>query len=90
MPSEHLVWTIMLWGFGICATGFFLLAGWMWWLVGRIRIRDGLMDMVLEIKNSLKTIEGTLVGNFDKKGLITKVYELDERCERTHGPGTPR
>lgn len=85
MEISRVIWDVLLWGFGLCATGFFLLAGWMWWLVGKVRIKESMVEKMSEISGTLKSIESALVGDFDKKGLITRVNEIEKTCGRNHG-----
>ena len=84
MDDISRLWTVLLWGFGLCSTGFFLLAGWMWWLVGKIKIKDDMVKKMDEISVTLKSIEIALKGDYDKKGVITRVFEIEKNCERRH------
>lgn len=86
MEHAHIL-QIIFWGLGLCATGFFLLCGWMWWLVGKIKIKESLVEKIEEISTTLKSIDMALKGDYDKKGVITRVFEIEERCRRIHGDG---
>lgn len=67
--------------FGVCVTGFFVLAGWMWYMIGRINEHQNLSTEMKELKEVLKEIRDAFIGDFDKKGLITKHYDLEARVK---------
>lgn len=56
----------------------------MWWLVGRVRMKESLVEDVKTISNNIVEIKKALVGDFDKKGLITRVHEIEDKCEMRH------
>jgi hypothetical protein len=87
------LWRFTLWGLGICTTGFFVLAGWMWYLVGQLHQRVTYSDLkgefIKEIEKdiekivvSLKRIESALIGDMEKPGLMTKVRDMEKHVNR--------
>lgn len=92
------LWKILIWGFGLCFTGFVFLAGWMWWLVGQIHkrvtyewmetkferdIRKEISDISLSIRDIRNALLGDLATN--TKGLLHRVDNIEDTCERHHG-----
>ena len=83
-----------MWGFGICAGGFFTLSGCivvLWQKMGGHMKFKGELD---DIKNSLDDIKVALIGDFTKKGLLTKTHEqaslieeINKRCKEMHKNG---
>lgn len=63
---------------GICATGFFFLAGWCWYLHGKYAAIWATSDKVDEIHKAL-------LGDMYKEGLISKTRRLEENCRIRHG-----
>ena len=66
--------------FGICVTGFFVLTGWMWWMVGQIAKKASYEWIKLNMESKLDDIKGALMGTMDKEGLISRVRRIDENC----------
>lgn len=81
MEGVKQIWDILLWGFGICATGFFLLAGWMWWIVQKLNGAVALQKNIENISQSIKKIEDALLGDYQHKGIISRHYDLERRIE---------
>lgn len=78
-----------MWGFGVCFAGFSLLIGWVYtikaemekrvtydWIEGKFS-RDIKKEMD-ELTDVLKDIRDALVGNYEKKGLITRQQDLED------------
>lgn len=70
---------VMMWGLGICATGFFFLATWMRQLTDRTLIKE------------IKEIKDALIGDIEKPGILTVVHRNKEdikniklRCKEIH------
>ena len=85
MEHEFFV-KLLFWGLGICVSGFFFLAGWMWWLVGKLHDKVSYewlenqfqknLNVKMDTMNiTLVDIKNALVGTFESKGVITKVEE---------------
>lgn len=55
----------MMWGFGICASGFFVLLSI---VVGTAH----------NMTKPVKEIRDALIGTLIKKGIITKIFEMEE------------
>jgi len=66
--------------FGICVTGFFVLAGWMWWMIGQIAKRATYEWIQKNVDVKLDQIKEALMGSMDKEGLISRVRRIDENC----------
>jgi len=71
--------TIITWGFGICATGFFFLAMWIRQIADR-----NLLDEIKEIKKAL-------IGDLEKPGVLTilqthevSIKEICRKCKENH------
>jgi hypothetical protein len=86
------VWNVLLWGLGVCVSGFFVLAGWMWWLVGKVNdkatyewIQDNLqasMDKKMDsMQDTLNQIKNAIVGDFTQRGLISKQDDIERDIE---------
>lgn len=66
------------WGLGLCAAAFGTLMGWVFMLSRSINNQKHLSESIVSIVESVKKIETALVGNYDKKGLMTKHDELEK------------
>jgi len=69
---------LVLWGLGICTTGFFVLLSMV------LRVPGSVTKPLNEIRDAL-------LGDFSKPGIITKVHSNEKRidrveknCEKTH------
>ena len=71
------LWTALWWVAGTCVSGFFVLLGWCWRISGRLTI----VKEIVEMNRTLKKIEIALIGDFEKKGLLTKHRELERRLD---------
>jgi hypothetical protein len=69
---------IFQWGFGICATGFFFLAGWNLHLNTKV-------SAVLETAQKVDEIHIALLGDMKNEGLISRQRRLEEQCKLRHG-----
>jgi len=92
---ESSIWRVMLWGFGTCITGFLFLAGWMWWIVGKLHDKVSYewienqfqkdMNKKIDMMNkTLVDIRVALVGDYQSKGLITRLIDMEEKCNENH------
>lgn len=63
--SVNQLWVFCMWGFGICATGFFAMV--------TIVVKTS-YDMTKPVRE----IRDALIGTYEQKGLITKHHELRE------------
>ena len=73
------LWIFTLWGFGTCATGFFVL------LTIVLRTASRMTKPVEDIRDAL-------IGTFNKPGLITRHHDLEKSvednkkiCKKRHG-----
>jgi hypothetical protein len=71
---------ILMWGFGICVTGFFFLAMWI------RQVSDAL------ILDEIKSIKIALVGDVTKPGMLSILHKhtdeikyIKSNCEKNHG-----
>ena len=87
--DSTLVIRVLLWGLGLCATGFLFLAGWMFWLVGqlhqRVTYKDLKEEFVKDVEKDMgqvvKTLDEIKIGLFGDlrkpgSGLVTFVHDL--------------
>lgn len=81
MDQSEAIWQVLLWGLGICATGFFTLLG-LFFKSSR------------DMSKPLQEIRDALVGTLDKPGLIPKFHNMEheissikEKCIVHHGKG---
>jgi hypothetical protein len=68
---------VFQWGFGICATGFFFLAGWCWYLNSK-------MSAVLDVKEKVNEIHRALMGDFKEEGLVSRQRRMEKECSIRH------
>jgi hypothetical protein len=61
---DHL-WRFIMWGFGICASGFFVLLGIV-------------LKTAASMTKPVREIRDALIGTLHKPGLLTKFYGLEE------------
>lgn len=87
--DESQLWRVLLWGLGICVTGFLFLAGWMWWIVGKLhdkvsfdwieqKFEAGINRKMDAMSDTLTEIKNALVGDFQRKGLIAKFEDTEK------------
>lgn len=77
--SLRQIWTFCLWYAGISMTVTIGLFGWLIGLTKSVAIKDNIHLDLTRMKESLDEIKTALVGNYEKRGLVTKFHELDER-----------
>ena len=63
-----ILWKVLLWGLGLCATGFFVLLGI------TLKTANGMTKPVEEIRDAL-------VGTLDTPGLITKFHNAEKEIK---------
>lgn len=85
------VLALIQWTIGICATGFLFLAGWILYLVQRIKDRPTFEWLEKQFKVEIKTdignlssvlneIRDALLGDMEREGLISRTRRMQERC----------
>lgn len=85
------IWKVLLWGLGICVSGFLFLAGWMWHIVSQLskkvsydwienNFQATINKKIDEMNKNLVDIKNALIGDFKSKGLITKVSDIEKNC----------
>lgn len=77
--SVKQLWTFCMWYAGISATvtlSFFL---WLASLSNRIGSKERVHDDLVILKEDLREIKTALIGDYNKKGLLTKYHELEDR-----------
>lgn len=62
---------MVMWGFGLCATGFFFLSTCLWWIVRQIPDAKNIAHDLTEIKDAL-------LGTMKSRGLMTTVHQIKE------------
>lgn len=83
------LWDVLLWGLGICVTGFLFLAGWAWWIVQKLgekasynwikkNLEESLDKKIDEMQITLNQIRDALVGDFEQRGLIVKQDDIEK------------
>lgn len=65
------------WILEICATGFFFLAGWCWYLNSK-------MSSALDVKAKVDEIHRALMGNLTEEGLISRQRRMEKECTIRH------
>lgn len=75
------LWTFTIWFAGISATTTLAVLGWLIALNNRVAIKDNIHKDLEGIKLSLGEIKVALIGDYEKKGLLTKYHELEERVQ---------
>lgn len=73
------LWSFAIWATGLGATFFIAIIGWLIALQNRISVRADVHATLDTIKNDIHEIRKSLIGDYDKKGLLTKHHELEER-----------
>ena len=88
---EHL-WRIITWGLGSCLTGFLFLAGWVLMINSKMsekvsykwfeeKMEKEIKKDIGQVVGVLNEIKDALIGNFEKKGIITRTAEAEKRIE---------
>lgn len=75
------LWTICIWFFGISTTITLCLFGWLMKLQSKITLGDSIDKDLKTIVGDLNEIKKAMVGDYDKKGLITRHHELEDRVK---------
>ena len=78
---KHL-WTICIWFFGISTTVTIGLFGWLMKIQGKISIGESLLKDVKKIVLDLDEIKIFLKGDYDKKGFITRISDVENRMTK--------
>ena len=97
--SDDLMIKILTWAFGICVTGFFFLLGTMIKMQGDLNnmvskdwienvFKKDINDAIEAIKQSVKAIEGAVVGTIEKDGIGTRIKRIENKCDRFHPEGS--
>lgn len=77
--SLRQLWIFCLWYAGISATITAGLFGWLVNLTNRIGTKENMHEDMLIVKGDLREIKTALIGDYNKKGLLTKYHELEDR-----------
>ena len=76
MESADQIWKVLLWGLGVCVSGFLFLAGWMWNIVGMMEDKVSHKTLKEEfniVNESLNEIKSAIVGDYKNQGLLKTV-----------------
>jgi len=76
------LWQVCIWYFGISATVTIALFGWLVNIQSRIAIGESINTEIKKLCVDVSEIKDALKGSYDKKGLITKHYDLETRIEK--------
>ncbi len=79
--SVKQLWTFCIWYAGLSATVTIGLFGWLIGLSNRVAVKENIHTDLSNIKRSLEDIRTALVGDYEKKGLVTKHHELESRVQ---------
>ena len=80
--DNHLIsqlWSFLFWFVGISATFTLTIIGWLLVLTAKVGIKIDFSKKLEEISKSVNEIKTALLGDFDKKGLVSKHYALEDR-----------
>ena len=80
------LWKVLLWGLGICVSGFLFLAGWMWNIVGKVsdkvshkwleeKFEKSINNKMDSMNQTMTAIKDALCGDFKSRGLIKSVED---------------
>ena len=79
--SIRQLWIVCLWYFGISTTVTIGLFGWLMKLQSKISLGETIEGNIKQMSLDLSDIKRCMLGDYDKKGLIAKHGELDERVK---------
>lgn len=74
MGTTNQLLTFVIWGFGLCTTGFFFLAGCIWWMARQL-------PEAKSIAKDLHDIKTSLLGTMDKPGIISVLTNVRRDVE---------
>ena len=77
---KHL-WTLCIWFFGISTTVTIGIFGWLMKIQGKISIGESLLRDIKKIVLDLDEIKIALTGDYDKKGFISRLLDIEKRIE---------
>lgn len=85
--SLNQLWTLCIWYFGISATITVGIFGWIVKLNGKVSMKQTIHEDLNTITKDLREIKTALIGDYDKKGLLTKHHELEDRVKTIESKG---
>lgn len=77
--SLQQLWHFAIWATGLGATFLLAIIGWIFALQTRISVKEDVHKTLDRIQRDIHEISKALVGDYDKKGLLTKHHELEDR-----------
>lgn len=77
---KHL-WTAFIWFAGISTTVTLAMFGYLIKVHTRIQIGESILEAITRAVKDLDEIKNALKGDYEKKGLITRHYDLEHRVE---------
>lgn len=77
--SLRQLWSFCIWIAGIGITVFLALFGWILNIHKIIFIKEDVHKTLDKISFDLNEIREALIGDYDRKGLLTKHHELEDR-----------
>jgi hypothetical protein len=75
------LWTLCIWFFGISTTVTLGLFGWLINITSKINVGESIIKNMNTLVKDVDDIKNALIGDYDKKGLVTRHYELEKRVE---------
>lgn len=95
MAAEKTI-DLLLWGLGGCVTGFLFLLGYVITLSIRIEkcVSYDWLEKTFEprimarfdcIEASVKEMHDYIIGNFEKKGLVSRLDDIEDRVQKLEG-----
>lgn len=79
--SLRQLWVFAIWFAGISTTVTITLFTWLAKIQAKITLADSIKDNIERIVKDLDEIKVALKGDYEKKGLMTKHYDLEKRVE---------
>ena len=76
------LWQISIWYWGISATITVGLFGWLMKIQTRISIGESIEKDLKKMSMDLDEIKVALKGDYEKKGLFTRYFELESRVDK--------
>lgn len=79
--SLNQLWRAFMWYAGISATITMSLFAWLTNLTNKVSARQNIGEDLDDIIKDLKEIKIALIGDFNKKGLVSKFFDLEKRID---------
>lgn len=83
--SLQQLWHFAIWATGIGATFMIAIIGWIIALQNRISVKEDVHKTLDKIQSDVHEVRKALVGDYEKKGLLTKHHELEDRVRDLEG-----